>query len=348
MRIQITKRSLMTSMLAAGAIAITSMVSVPSVKAEETKSVDVMLSPAGTGPYLAWATIQTYSKDHHKFLRPKAVEAPGFVYNVRFAAANPDIWKNTMWGSGEVVEWAAVNGKAPFFKEPLENAKDFRVIGTMSQTSNLFVATDDAIKSPRDFAGKRVATGLLSQNEWGMHQRLILDGMGITPKTKSYSPLGPNANVEALLDGRADVGTVVLHSAAELKSNLEAGPFKTLESSGRKWHYVSIAPDDINKYIKDTGAPFMVRDIPAGTMSNQPERVTTVGNNLLLSAHKSFPDDLAYEFVKLWIKMGPVVAQYNAVGGIWDADSIANMARTQPDRVHPGAMRAYKELGLVK
>ncbi|MDC1287644.1 hypothetical protein N8198_07150 [Gammaproteobacteria bacterium] len=172
--------------------------------------------------------------------------------------------------------------------------------------------------------------------------------MGVTPKTRSYSPLGPNANVEALLDGRADVGTVVLHSAMNYSKNLEAGPFKTLESSGRSWHYVSISPDDINAYIKKTGAPFMVRDIKPNTMSNQPERVTTVGNNLLLSAHKSFPDDLAYEFVKLWVKMGPVVAKYNAVGGIWDPKSIANMARNQPERVHPGAMRAYKELGLVE
>jgi len=318
------------------------------LSAEKEVSIDLMMSPAGTGPYLAWATVQTYAKDHHKWLRPKAVEAPGFVYNVRFVAANPNVWKTTMFGSGEVVEWAAVNGKPPFFKAPLEAAKDFKVIGTLSQTSNLFVATDKAIKDPRDFAGKRVATGLLSQNEFGMHHRLILDGIGVTPKKKSYSPLGPNANVEALLDGRADVGTVVLHSAMEFKKNLEAGPFKTLMSSGRPWHYVSVKKADVEKYIADTGAPFMVREIPAKTMSNQPVPVTTVGNNLLLSAHKDFPEDIAYEFVKLWVKMGPVVAKYNAVGGIWDADSIANMARTQPDRIHPGAMRAYKELGLVK
>lgn len=310
-------------------------------------TVDLMMSPAGTGPYLAWATVQTYAKDHHDWLRPKAVEAPGFVYNVRFAATNPSIWKTTMFGSGEVVEWAALNGKPPFFDTPLEAVNDFRVIGTLSQSSNLFVATDPEIKTPADFVGKRVATGLLSQNEWGMHQRLILDGLGITEKTKSYSPLGPNANVEALLDGRADIGTVVLHSAMGLKKNLEAGPFKTLQSSGRPWHYVSIPVPEIENYIKTTGAPFMVRTIPANTMSNQPAEVTTIGNNVLLSAHKDFPEDIAYEFVKLWVKMGPVVAKYNATGGIWDADSIANMARLHPDRIHPGAMRAYKELGLI-
>lgn len=335
--------------LVAGCILATAVVG-PSAADEnrEPINVDVMVSPAGTGPYLAWATIQTYAKDHHPWLRPIAVEAPGFVYNVRYAAANPDIWETTMFGSGAVLEWAAINGVAPFFEEPLDNAKDFRVIGTMSQTSNLFVATDPDIKTVHDFAGKRIATGLLSQNEWGMAQRLILDGLDITDKTRSYSALGPSANIEALLDGRADVGTVVLHSAMNFKSNLEAGPFKTMESSGRAWHYVNIPEDEIKTYIEETQAPFMVRTIPANTMTNQPNDVTTVGNNMFLSAHKSFPEETAYEFVKLWLKMGPTVAKYQAVGGIWDPDSVANMARLQPERIHPGALRAYKELGLIK
>lgn len=334
--------------LAAGCLLAMAILGTAAAQDREPIDVDVMVSPAGTGPYLAWATIQTYAKDHHPWLRPIAVEAPGFVYNVRYAATNPDIWETTMFGSGAVLEWAAINGVAPFFEEPLDNVKDFRVIGTMSQTSNLFVATDPDIKTVNDFVGKRIATGLLSQNEWGMAQRLILDGLDITDKTRSYSALGPSANIEALLDGRADVGTVVLHSAMNFKSNLEAGPFKTMESSGRAWHYVSIPEDAIKTYIEKTQAPFMVRTIPANTMTNQPNDVTTVGNNMFLSAHKSFPEETAYEFVKLWLKMGPTVAKYQAVGGIWDPDSVANMARLQPERIHPGALRAYKELGLIK
>lgn len=338
-------KQLLNSSLGGAVLAATLACAAPS-NAEQ--KVDIMVSPQGTGPYLAWATIQTYAPDFHDTLRPVAVETPGFVYNVRFFASNPDLWENTMIGSGEVVEWAAANGVPPFFPEPLEAAKDFRVIGTMTQSSNLFVATDPAIQSPNDFVGKRIATGLLSQNEWGMHQRLIVEGMGLIDQVASYSPLGPNANVEALLDGRADVGTVVLHSAFGLKKNLEAGPFKTLESSGRDWHYVSIDPSDIQNYIDETGAPFKIREIPPGTMSNQPETVTTLGNNVLLTAHKDMPEETAYEFVKLWVEMGPTVAEYNAVGGIWDSESIAHMANTQPERIHPGAMRAYKELGLIK
>lgn len=329
------------------AVAAAGLATALSAGADETR-IDIMVSPTGTGPYLAWATLQTYAPDFSEALRPTAVETPGFVYNVRYFASNPDLWKTTLIGSGEVVEWAAANGKPPFFPEPLEAVKDFRIIGTTSQSSNLFVATDPGIKTPADFVDKRVATGLLSQNEWGMHQRLIVEGMGLMDQLDSYSPLGPNENVNALLDGRADVGTVVLHSALGLGNNLEAGPFKTLESSGRDWHYVTIDKQDIEQYISDTGAPFMIREIPAGTMSNQPDDITTIGNNVLISAHKDFPEELAYEFVKLWVEMGPTVAKYNATGGIWDEQSISNMARIAPERMHPGAMRAYEELGLLQ
>jgi uncharacterized protein len=48
------------------------------------------------------------------------------------------------------------------------------------------------------------------------------------------------------------------------------------------------------------------------------------------------------------MKMGSVVAQYNAMGRIWTPESLATAARLTPQAVHPGAMRAYREAGLLK
>jgi len=104
----------------------------------------------------------------------------------------------------------------------------------------------------------------------------------------------------------------------------------------------------VEQYNKKTGASFHVRKYPPGTLPNQPKEVTTFGNFLLMSAHKDLPEDLAYELTKMWIKMGPVVARYNAMGKIWTPESISAAARLTPQAVHPGAMRAYRELGLVK
>jgi len=176
---------------------------------------------------------------------------------------------------------------------------------------------------------------------------MMLDGLGLTSKLKAINPLGTDPNVEALLDNRSDVATVVAFSSEDQRTTITPSPFKLLEASKRDWHYISVPAKVIEDYNAKTGAQFLVRRYPPNTLPNQPEEVTTYGNYLVMSAHKSMPDDLAYEFTKLWLKMSPVVAKYNAMGRIWTDQSISAAARLAPDAIHPGALRAYKELGLV-
>ncbi|MBM3567071.1 MAG: TAXI family TRAP transporter solute-binding subunit [Alphaproteobacteria bacterium] len=317
-------------------------------EAQAERKVSVLISPAGSGPYEAFAVMQTRAKDNHPWLRPVAVETPGFNYNVKYFAENPNLWKDTVIGSGSVLEWAANHGLKPFYPQPLKPAADYRIIGVMAVTGQLFVSTDPKIRKVEDFAGKRVSTGLLTQNEWGMYPRMMLDGLGLTSKLKALNHLGTDPNVEALLDGRADVATLVAFSSDGFKATITPSPFKLLEASKRDWHYISVPAKQVEDYNKKTGAGFHVRNYPAGTLPNQKTEVNTFGNYLLLTAHKDFPEDLAYELTKLWVKMGPVVAQYNAMGKIWTPESLSAAARATPNAVHPGAMRAFKELGLVK
>ncbi|MEW5710436.1 MAG: TAXI family TRAP transporter solute-binding subunit [Pseudomonadota bacterium] len=316
--------------------------------AQQERKVSILISPAGSGPYEAFAVMQTRALENHPWLRPIAVETPGFNYNVKYFAENPGLWQNSVIGSGSVLEWAAKTGLKPYYPEPLKAVADYRIIGVMALTGIVFVTTDSKIQKFEDFAGKRVATGLISQNEWGMYPRMILEGTGMLKKLKSLNMLGTDPNVEALLDGRADVATIVMFSSDGFKHTIQPSPFKLLEASNRPFRYISIPPSVIEEYNKKTGANFHIRRYPPNTLPNQPEEVTTFGNYLLLTAHKSFPEDLAYELTKLWVKMGPVVAQYNAMGKIWTPESISAAVRLTPEAVHPGAMRAYKELGLVQ
>jgi TRAP transporter TAXI family solute receptor len=332
---------------AVAGVAAAGVIAISDASAREETEIRVMVSPEGSGPYHAWATLQTYAKDFHPWLRIVAEETPGFTYNVKYAATQPSIWKNTAFGSGEVVEWAAQEGVKPFFPKPLDVVEDFRFIGTMSQTNNIWVTTNPNIKTPEDFKDKKVAIGLLTQNEWGMHQRMLLDYWGITPELASLDTLGSVPNIDALLDGRADIGTLVVHSATGFSHNRESGPFKTLQAAQRPWYYINVPASMIQRYIDETGAPFMIRELPANTISNQPEAFTTFGNNMTLTVHKDFPEDLAYELTKLWMEMGPKIAEYSAISRIWNPETMSSIARTRPEKVHPGAMRAYRELGLV-
>ncbi len=318
------------------------------VNAQQERKLSILISPAGSGPYEAFAVIQTRAKENHPWLRPVAVETPGFNYNVKYFAENPNLWKDTVIGSGSVLEWAAKIGMKPYYPEPLKPAGDYRIIGVMGLTGITFVSTDPGIRKLEDFAGKRVATGLITQNEWGMYPRMMLDGLGLRAKLKALNHLGTDPNVEALLDGRADISTLVVFSSDGFKHTITPSPFKLLEASKRQWHYISVPPATVESYNKKTGASFHVRRYPPNTLPNQPNELTTFGNFLLMSAHKDLPEDLAYELTKLWIKMGPVVAQYNAMGRIWTAESLSAAARLTPQAVHPGAMRAYREAALAK
>ena len=334
--------------LIAGFIAASALLPVTLAGAQEERKISILIAPAGSGPYEAFAVMQTRAKENHPWLRPIVVATPGANYNVKYLAENPGLWQNTVIASGSVLEWAAKTGLKPYYPDPLKAAEDYRIIGVMGITGVVFVATDPKITNLEDFAGKRVATGLITQNEWGMYPRMILEGTGILKKLKALNMLGTDPNVEALLDGRADVSTIVMFSSDGFKHTIQPSPFKLLEASKRPFQYISVPQATIEAYNKQTGASFHVRKYPPNTFPNQPGEVTTFGNYLLMSAHKSLPDDLAYELTKLWIKMGPIIAQYNAMGKIWDADSIAIAARLTPAAIHPGAMRAYKELGLVK
>ena len=317
-------------------------------QAQQERKVSVLVAPAGSGPYEAFAVMQTRAKENHPWLRPVVVATPGANYNVKYFAENPQLWKDTVICSGSVLEWAAKVGVKPFYPDPLKVVGDYRIIGVMGLTGIIFVSTDPKIQKIEDFAGKRVATGLITQNEWGMYPRMVLEGWGVAKKLKALSHLGTDPNVEALLDGRADISTLVVFSSDGFKQTITPSPFKLLEASKRQWHYIRIPPATVEEYNKKTGAGFHVRKYPPNTLPNQPEEVTTFGNYLLMTAHKDLPEDLAYEFTKLWVKMGPVVTQYNAMGKIWDPQSLSAAARLTPAAVHPGAMRAYKELGLAK
>lgn len=177
---------------------------------------------------------------------------------------------------------------------------------------------------------------------------MMLDGWGMTEKLKSFDALGPAQNINAILDGKADIGTLVTHSNHDFSVTLEAGPFKTLESSGRPYAYIDINKEDIQSYIDKTGAPFSVQVLPANTVANQPKPVTSFGNYTLLSVHKSFPEEDAYEMTKLWLKAGLELGKYSAVAKIWDKETVATIAKIGPENIHPGALRAYKELGLIE
>ncbi len=282
--------------------------------AAELRRFRILMTPEQSGVYNAYAVMQTQAQQSHPWLRPIVVETGGFNYNVKYIAQNPGQWKDTMLASATVLEWAAKTGVKPFYPVPLRDVGDLRIIGSMGRTASFWVTFDPAIRTPRDFAGKSISTGLLSQNEWGMYPRMLLDGWGITSRLKSFNALGPAKNIDAMLDRKVDAAMMVTFYAPNIPEAITPAPFNQLLAANRPFHYVDIPEEMIRDYNSRTGAPFTAYSLKANSLPKQARAFTSFGNEMTVSAHKSFPDDLAYEFAKLWVKMGPVVARYNALG----------------------------------
>lgn len=309
--------------------------------------IPILISPVNSGPYLAWAVVQERAREWHPWIRPVAVETPGFVYNITYMARSPQLWKSNLYGSGTVAEWAAGVPMKPYFPERAP-AEDKKIIGVMAVTANIFVTLDPNIKTPADFKGKRVGLGLRTQNEWGMHGSMLLETLGIRKDMKTLDNLGDQQNIDALLDGRTDVGLLVVFFDPDQKEFLFAPPHRHLEASGRKFYYINTPPEMIEQFNKKTGANLLTVRLAAGKMPGQTEPVVSFGNLLTLMAHKSFPDELAYEFTKFWVDMSPKLAKLHGFGRPWSLKTLSYTASEKPEAFHPGALRAYKELGALK
>ena len=311
--------------------------------AGETKTIRLMVSPSGSGPYNAFATIQTHMDKLSKWLRLSVEETPGFNFNVKYMATHPDRFKDTIFGTGSVLNWAAKTGQKPFYPKPLGAMADFRTVVVLGLTFNTWVSLDKSIKTPDDFKGKRVGIGLLTQNEWGMHQRMLLDAWGLTPKLASLDTLGPGQNIAALLDGRTDVGTLFGLTSADGAVTVVTGPHRKLEASKRDWHYINVPA----KMTKSSKMPFRIVEYAPKTLPNQPEKVTLFGDLLLLSAHKSMPNDMVKEFVRVFIENAEKIQKYHGFLKPLTGATLSHTAKTNPGFFHPGALEAFKELGLM-
>ncbi|SDO20760.1 hypothetical protein SAMN04488061_0567 [Filomicrobium insigne] len=312
------------------------------------QTVRIMTSPSGSGPYNAFAAIQTHMEQFSKTLRLKVEETSGFNFNVKAMATQPNRHKDTLFGSGSVLDWAAKTGLAPFYLKPLPNAEDFRIVAVLGLSYNVWVTLNPEIRTPSDFVGRRVGIGLLTQNEWGMHQRMLLDGWKLTPKLTSLDTLGTSPNIEALLDGRTDVGTLFGVTSADGKHTVVSGPHRQIEASNRDWRYVQVPAEMTEEYNKKTGAPFRIVKYEPNVLPNQPDPLVTFGDLLLLEAHVSFPEELAAELIRVMVKNYDKIAQYNAFTKAWTPATLAYGASENPDAFHPGSLRAFRELGLME
>ena len=91
---------------------------------------------------------------------------------------------------------------------------------------------------------------------------------------------------------------------------------------------------------------FVPLTIPAGTYKGVDQEVLTVGMLAIWACRKDLPDDLAYQMVKA-IYSDEGLAYLRKVHAAAQSITREDAAKNMPIPIHPGAIKYYKEAGLM-
>jgi TRAP transporter TAXI family solute receptor len=230
---------------------------------------------------------------------------------------------------GDSVKLAWEGDKEAGFKKKLDKLRGIAAI--YPNYIQIVASKASGIKTLADLKGKSVSVGA-PKSGTELNARKILAAAGI-----SYDDLGkveylPFAESVELMKNRQLDAT--LQSAG-----LGVASIKDLSSS-MDVNIVSVPASVVDKL----GAPYVARDIPAGTYDGQDSDVGTVAIVNFLVTREGVSDDTAYQMTKqLFENLPTLEAAHSAAKMI----KLENAIKGMPLPLHPGAAKYYKEKGLM-
>jgi TRAP transporter TAXI family solute receptor len=240
-------------------------------------------------------------------------------------------------GSGELAFTLGDSLKAAWngdeeagFKTKLDK---LRTIGAIYPNYIQIVATaESGIKTLDDLKGKSLSVGA-PKSGTELNSRAILAAAGMTYKDLGKVEYLPFAESVDLMKNRQLNAT--LQSAG-----LGVASLKDLSTSS-EINVVSVPKAIVDKI----GPPFVAATIPANTYAGQDKDVPTAAVVNYLVTSSAVSDDLAYQMTKLIFESLPELANAHAAGKEIKLEAAATGS---PVPLHPGAIRYYKEKGLIK
>jgi uncharacterized protein len=315
--------------------------------AAQKNPVPLLLCPAGCGPTESDTIlmVQMVKEGLPVTLLPQ--ESPGYMYNIREMKEERN-WKRMLFSTEDVLVQLALKwGGTPEIKEFLPEAVPIKFKLLYGETwwaqGKFFVTFDPKIRTVADLKGKRISLGLRSQSDWGVFSRLVLQEYGITPANSDIRHLTPAQLTQQLIDGTTDGATSVFGMEPHQKEWMIGGPLRQLEASGKPLRYLGVDKATIDNMNKRWGTTFIHVTLPPGTLPKQAEPLGVGLVRGYKASHEQFPEETAYQVVMAVAKLAPKLRDQHILWKIWSPELM--VAGLSDENVHPGAKRAYIELG---
>jgi TRAP-type uncharacterized transport system substrate-binding protein len=118
------------------------------------------------------------------------------------------------------------------------------------------------------------------------------------------------------------------------------------EATGKKLCYIGVTKENIEQLNKKFDATWLHTVLPANTLPYQSEPLGIGVNRAYAAVHDSFDEEKAYKTVMAVAKIAPEMKELHALWRVWSPELMT--CGLSADNAHPGAIRAYKELGWWK
>jgi len=326
-------KTLFTTSLAVAAVtAVVSFTVAPTPAAAQQKFVSIGTGGV-TGVYYptggAICRLVNKSRKEHG-IRCSAESTGGSVYNINtirageleFGVAQSD------W------QYHAYNGTSKF-----KDAGAFKKLRAMfsvhPEPFTLIVRAGSGINGFEDLKGKRVNIGNPGSGQRATME-VVMDAFGFKKSDFTLaSELKGSEMAAALCDNKIDAMIYTIgHPAAAIKEATTACEAKVVDVKG--------AP--IDKLVKENPY-YRIATIPAGMYAGTDHEVTTFGVGATFVTSADVPDEVAYIVAKETMMNIDQFRKLHPAFATLDPKTMVSDGLSAP--LHPGAAKAYKELGLM-
>ena len=226
----------------------------------------------------------------------------------------------------------AWNASTETFREPLKEMTTLAVL--YPEIVQVVVAADSPVKTIADLKGKKVGVGAPGSGV-ELNSRQLLEAYGMTKDDISAQYLSFSESAEAFKDKHIEA--FVVTAGIPNAGIMDVATQNTIR-------ILNIPADVSAKLIQKY--PFLtLTKIPANTYKGLSEEVSTVAVNAVLVAGKNLKEEVAYNLTKTLLENLEELGAAHAKGKELSA-SYAVKGVSIP--FHPGAVKYYKEKGLMK
>jgi TRAP transporter TAXI family solute receptor len=242
--------------------------------------------------------------------------------------------------SGQI-DIALVAGEPSYeaFKGIGRPATRLKILTAMYSSPGMFVVrADSPYRTIRDLVGKPVAFGAKGSGLPVM-SRFMLDGLGLKQDEDFQSVYLDHAGdgPAMVLDGRV---------AALWGAGIGWPGFTTLAASAAGARFIAPDSGEIAR-IRATHAFLKPMTVPAGSYPHQNAPIASLGSWSFVLARADLPDDIAYRLARTL--HGAEAAFCRKLAQACETTA-ANTVAAAPDMslIHPGVMKYFREIGVVK